>query len=83
MKALKCNVTLNKRDESIFHFIESDCLKANISEKANRIFLGLIPCCCFTFKRVLELIDRKSVARVHIHHNYTDTTKEGFTVRGV
>ena len=82
VKALKSNVRLNKRDESIFEFIQSDCLTANIPEKANRIFLGLIPCCCFTFKRVLQLLDRQSVARVHIHHNYTDTTKESFILGG-
>ena len=78
ISALKSNVKLNKRDENVFKFVQSDCLKANIPEKANRIFLGLIPCCCFTFKRVLQLLDRRTVARVHVHHNYTDTTKEGF-----
>ena len=75
LKSLERNIELNKVDRNRFELIEGDCTKVEIPVKANRVFLGLIPCCCFALEKAVSLLDRSKVGMVHVHHNYTDLTK--------
>ena len=75
LKSLERNIDLNKVDRNRFELIEGDCTKVQIPVKANRVFLGLIPCCCFALEKAVSLLDRSKVGMVHVHHNYTDLTK--------
>jgi len=74
-ETLEKNLILNKRDLKRFEIITTDCLKIELPEKVNRVFLGLIPCCCFALEKAVQLLDKSRNAFLHIHHNFTDTAK--------
>jgi len=72
--ALKRNISLNKLDKELFDIRTQDCREAR-ALGANRIFLGLIPCCCFMINEsTLDLFakDPQKPSWIHIHHNFTE-----------
>ena len=76
IKALERNIKLNKLDVEKFDLRLSDCTKTvNLENSANRVLLGLIPCCCFAIKTALKMLDRTKPGYLHIHHNFTETSK--------
>ena len=66
---------MNKRDLDRFEIITADCTKITLTVKVNRIFLGLIPCCCFALEKCVQLLDKSRNAFIHLHHIFTDTAK--------